>query len=119
MIYNLFQITIPTDFESREAQERWVRLKSQGIHGYDPKVVHRSDYQQVYSGELSKEEIQNKCIYDVLQMLFDRFNLEIPEDFKGTNMSGSDVVELVSEDGSSRFFYCASIGWDLMPNGFV
>ena len=120
MQYKIYQVKIPEglDFESKEAEERYTRLRTQSIYGYLEEYVHRLDYREVYSGTLTDEEILDKCDFQILNALFDRFNLNPPEDFTGLSMSASDVVELINADGHSEFFYCAGIGWDAMPNGF-
>lgn len=44
---------------------------------------------------------------DVLEALYERFNIYAPIDYRGRMMSVSDIVVL---DGN-RAYYCDSIGW--------
>ena len=59
------------------------------------------DYEVVYEGEIEGVSPQQ-----VLEELFEIFNIRHPEDFRGHSLSVSDVVEL---DGKN--YYCDSIGW--------
>ena len=58
-------------------------------------------YKKVYEGEVAAN-----TIVGALDSLFQKFNLNHPEDFHGHSLSVSDVVEL---DGV--WYYCDSIGW--------
>ena len=61
------------------------------------------DYKVVYEGEIDGE---GKVPLQVLEELFEIFNLRHPQDFHGHSLSVSDVVEL---DGVK--YYCDSCGW--------
>lgn len=54
-------------------------------------------YKLVYEGDTEGD----------LDDLYQEFNINRPEDFKGHSLSTSDLVEL---DG--KFFYCDSYGWE-------
>ena len=60
-----------------------------------------NDYEVVYEGE-----IEGNNVKAILEELFEIFNIDRPEDFKGHSLSVSDVVEL---DGIN--YYCDSIDW--------
>ncbi len=60
-----------------------------------------NDYKKVYEAE---EEGEDNI--DILDKLFEKFNLAHPDDFHGHSLSVSDVVIL--ED---KMYYCDSIGW--------
>lgn len=62
-----------------------------------------ADYDVVYEGEIEDE---NKPDTYYLEMLFTKFNIAHPEDFKGHSLSVSDVVELNGVN-----YYCDSAGW--------
>ena len=47
---------------------------------------------------------ENECDMDCLELIFDRFNDNLPKDYNGRSISPSDVIELYDEDGS-RFYY--------------
>lgn len=59
------------------------------------------DYDKVYEGVLNDGNIQN-----ALEDLYEKFNLNIPPDFKGHSMSVSDVV--VVNDGKKKTSYFVS-----------
>jgi len=61
------------------------------------------DYAVVYEGELEDE---GKPDTYYLEKLFEIFNINHPEDYRGHSLSVSDVVEL---DGVN--YYCDSHGW--------
>lgn len=84
-----------------------------------------NDYRKVYSGELldtitygnstitcNTEDVQ------VLEEIFERFNINHPEDYKARSLSTSDIVEIVRKDGS-EFYYCDSIGWRWLDIGLI
>lgn len=62
-----------------------------------------ADYDVIYEGEIEDE---NKPDTYYLEMLFTKFNIARPEDFKGHSLSVSDVVELNGVN-----YYCDSAGW--------
>lgn len=68
--------------------------------------VLREDYQLVYSGILGEE--------DSLDSIFEKFNLDRPEDFKGHSLSVSDIV-LLHEDGRNTAHFVDSFGFREVP----
>ena len=54
-----------------------------------------NDYEVVYEGELNLSRKMD--IFDILETLFTKFNIDRPEDFHGHSMSVSDLVELEGE----------------------
>ena len=67
------------------------------------------DYHSVYSGtETARDNL------DLLEYLFEKFNINHPEDFKGHSLSVSDVVKVYQDDGETvHYYYCDSFGWKL------
>ena len=63
------------------------------------------DYTLVYEGEVPETDTSKPDTY-ILEMLFIKFNIARPEDFKGHSLSVSDIVEL---DG--KYYYCDNVGW--------
>ena len=59
------------------------------------------DYKKVYEGE---EEGEDNI--DILDKLFEKFNLTHPVNFRGHSLSVSDVIIL-----DDKMYYCDSIGW--------
>jgi len=60
------------------------------------------NYDLVYSGYMRPHE--------TLENLFNKFNMERPDDFKGHSLSVSDVV-IVREHGKNTAYYVDSIGF--------
>lgn len=60
-----------------------------------------NEYKQVYTGEIEGDDPAV-----MLEILFTKFNVNHPVDFKGHSLSMSDIVVL---DGTK--YYCDSFGW--------
>lgn len=73
------------------------------------KAVDSDNYHEVYSGELSEGGD-----IDRLEELYDIFNINHPEEFKGHSMSVSDVI-VFHENGQDRAFFCDSFGFKEIP----
>jgi len=69
------------------------------------------DYETVWEEEMydyTKRTVDGKPISDsmVLETIFNRFNLYIPENYEARSLSVSDIVVL-----GEKQFYCDSFGW--------
>ena len=87
-------------------QLRDMRETDYGFMGWDFAKDHGfkiSDYDEVYAGERKPSGI--------LENLFEEFNINRPDDFKGHSLSVSDVVA-VKDDGKWYYYYCDSFGWE-------
>lgn len=71
--------------------------------------VNASDYESKYKGELKPGE--------TLDTLYERFNINRPDDFTGHSLSVSDVIVLESE-GKKTPFYVDSFGFQKLENFF-
>ncbi|MBR3267571.1 MAG: hypothetical protein IKI58_02410 [Oscillospiraceae bacterium] len=74
------------------------------------------DYDLVYSGAL--REIAGDTIQQKLDMLFLRFNVDHPTDYRGRSMSTSDVV-VINENGIKTPYYVQPTGYTEMPLFFA
>ena len=64
-----------------------------------------SIYDEVWSGDEP-----DGC--DSLDGIFEVFNLNHPQDFKGHSLSVSDIVQIDSSDQERNgYYYCDSFGW--------
>ncbi len=70
-------------------------------------------YSTVYEGSLDGTE-SGKSAQEVLDGLFEQFNIARPEDFRGHSMSVSDVVVL-QENGVEKAYYVDSLGFKEVP----
>lgn len=68
------------------------------------------DYRFVYSGVLGNE--YNDTYINLLDYLYEKFNIKRPEDFKGHSLSVSDVIILINDKGERNIYYCDSFGWE-------
>ena len=80
----------------------------------DGKEVISDAYSTVYEGSLDKEAGIGKSAQEVLNGLFEKFNIAHPDDFRGHSMSVSDVVVL-QENGVEKAYYVDSLGFKEVP----
>ena len=79
----------------------------------DGKDVISDAYSAVYEGSLDGTE-SGKSAQQVLDGLFEKFNIAHPDDFRGHSMSVSDVVVL-QENGVEKAYYVDSLGFKEVP----
>ena len=79
----------------------------------DGKDVISDAYSAVYEGNLDGTE-SGKSAQQVLDGLFEKFNIAHPDDFRGHSMSVSDVVVL-QENGVEKAYYVDSLGFKEVP----
>lgn len=84
-------------------------MRFMGMDVFDGQGIQilREDYQLVYIGELGEE--------DSLDTIFERFNLDRPEDFKGHSLSVSDIV-LLHENGRNTAHFVDRFGFREVPD---
>ncbi|MCD7820096.1 MAG: DUF3849 domain-containing protein [Lachnospiraceae bacterium] len=75
--------------------------------------VNGADYDLIYVSNLSKTETLSEV--ETLDMIFERFNMALPEDFKGHSLSVSDVI-LMNQDGKTKAWYVDSVGFTELPD---
>lgn len=61
--------------------------------------VDLNNYDLVYSGKVEND-------FNVLEKLFEIFNINHPHDFRDRSMSVSDIVEI-----GGRYYFCDLFGW--------
>ena len=66
-------------------------------------VIPRECYDCVFDGEVPGAEN--------LEQVFEVFNLSHPKGYRGRSLSVSDVVEVKSDNGESKYFYCDFVGF--------
>lgn len=72
-------------------------------HYTNSKGIDSSIYDCVFDGEVECEGLED---------VYQRFNIDHPDGYKGRSLSVSDVVEVVESEGvESGFFYCDNIGF--------
>ena len=54
--------------------------------------------------------------YDLLNYLFEKFNVNHPKGFRGHSMSVSDVVRICTcideDEDKAKYYYCDAYGWE-------
>ncbi len=77
--------------------------------GYDslPKFQGSSDIDSSLYDKVFEGEVVCKNLEDVYQM----FNQNHPQGYKARSLSKSDVVEIISENGTSEFHFCDTFGF--------
>lgn len=75
--------------------------------------VNGADYDLIYVSNLSKTETLSEV--ETLDMIFERFNLALPDDYKGHSLSVSDVI-LMNQDGKKKAWYVDSVGFTELPD---
>lgn len=88
--------------------ERFASMKELGRMGKEPVIDH---YEVVYMGDLTDKRDQ----IDVLEGLFTKFNMMLPQDFQGHSLSVSDIVAL-KVDNTVSCHYVDSIGFKELPD---
>lgn len=82
------------------------KLRAYGFEDYDWAIEHgfkEDDYEKTYEGEINSDGISN---YMACELLFEKFNVNRPSDFKGRSLSVSDIVVL-----NGHKFYVESVGF--------
>lgn len=75
--------------------------------------INLNNYDKVYDGEYSIYEPFNANT--ICESLFEKFNIDLPEDFRGHSLSVSDVIVL-ENNGENKAYYCDSIGFKEIEN---
>ena len=100
--FGIYQITA----RDPEHDYRFMNLDFVKRHGME---VNRADYELTCTAPLTEK--------DTLEAIYERFNIQRPEDFTGHSLSVSDVVVL--NDGKSiKACYVDSIGFAELPDFF-
>ena len=86
MIITIYQAKNPT-FRVNETVEEYIR----------------EDYNKVYEMSVTREACSD---HDILESVFEQFNIRRPADFMGWSMSVGDIVILDNEA-----YICCSCGW--------
>ena len=88
-------------------------LKRMGIIKDNFDAIKPENYNLVYVGEVS--ELQGQSESETLEAVYEKFNIDHPEDFKGHSLSVSDIVVL-HEDGENSAHFVDSYGFTELPD---
>lgn len=96
--YGIYQLK-----KSEERTYQFMGMREASSLGFE---IHGEDYELIYSDRLGME--------DTLNSLYEKFNINHPQDFTGHSLSVSDVV-VMRKNGESKAYYVDSFGFTELP----
>lgn len=96
--YGIYQLK-----KSEERTYQFMGMREASSFGFE---IHGEDYELIYSDRLGME--------DTLNSLYEKFNINHPQDFTGHSLSVSDVV-VMRKSGESKAYYVDSFGFTELP----
>ncbi len=94
-VYDIYQVKNGEDYHDI----RFLNYSDLGDEGKNPNLA---GYDHVYRGQLTRD--------DTLDKLYERFNIDHPEDYRGRSMSVSDIVAICLNQ-QQRLYYVDSFGF--------
>ena len=88
-------------------------LKRMGITKDNFDVIKPENYELIYVGELS--ELQEQTQGETLEVIYEKFNIDHPEDYRGHSLSVSDIVVL-HQNGKNSAHFVDSFGFTRLPD---
>ena len=88
-------------------------LKRMGITKDNFDVIKPENYELIYVGELS--ELQEQTEGEMLEAIYEKFNIDHPEDYRGHSLSVSDIVVL-HQNGKNSAHFVDSFGFTRLPD---
>ena len=83
-------------------------LKRMGITKNNFDAIKPENYELIYVGELS--ELQEQTQGETLEVIYEKFNIDHPEDYRGHSLSVSDIVVL-HQNGKNSAHFVDSFGF--------
>ena len=110
--YGIYQLTHNPElnhlrFEGTES------LKRMGITKDNFDAIKPGNYELIYVGELS--ELQEQIEGETLEAIYEKFNIDHPEDYRGHSLSVSDIVVL-HQNGENSAHFVDSFGFTGLPD---
>ena len=88
-------------------------LKRMGITKDNFDAIKPENYELIYVGELS--ELQEQTEGEMLEAIYEKFNIDHPEDYRGHSLSVSDIVVL-HQNGKNSAHFVDSFGFTRLPD---
>ena len=88
-------------------------LKRMGITKDNFDAIKPDNYELIYVGELS--ELQEQAEGETLEAIYEKFNIDHPEDYRGHSLSVSDIVVL-HQNGENSAHFVDSFGFTGLPD---
>lgn len=76
-------------------------------------AIKSENYELVYVGELS--ELQEQTQGEILEAIYEKFNVDHPKDYRGHSLSVSDIVVL-HQNGENSAHFVDSFGFTGLPD---
>jgi len=111
-IYGIYQLKPNLELDSLRF-EGTESLKRMGITKDNFDAIKPENYTLLYVGELS--ELQKETQGATLEAIFEKFNLDHPEDFRGHSLSVSDIVVL-HQNGQNTAHFVDFFGYTEIPD---
>lgn len=97
--------------EFRILQIKDIEHTDYAFRGHNPEKFNIEDYEERYA--LKSETMDCMTDAERLEVVFNIFNMRIPEDFSGHSLSVSDLV-WINNGRKIRLYYCDIVGWTLI-----
>ena len=110
--YGIYQLKPNLELDSLRF-EGTESLKRMGITKDNFDAIKPENYTLLYVGELS--ELQKETQGATLEAIFEKFNLDHPEDFRGDSLSVSDIVVL-HQNGQNTAHFVDFFGYTEIPD---
>lgn len=110
--YGIYQLKPNPELDSLRF-EGTESLKRMGITKDNFDAIKPENYTLLYVGELS--ELQKETQGATLEAIFEKFNLDHPEDFRGHSLSVSDIV-VIHQNGQNTAHFVDSFGYTEIPD---
>ena len=110
--YGIYQLKPNPELDSLRF-EGTESLKRMGITKDNFDAIKPENYTLLYVGELS--ELQKETQGATREAIFEKFNLDHPEDFRGHSLSVSDIVVL-HQNGQNTAHFVDSFGYTEIPD---
>ena len=88
-------------------------LKRMGITKDNFDAIKPENYELIYVGNLS--ELQEQTEGEMLEAIYEKFNIDHPEDYRGHSLSVSDIVVL-HQNGENSAHFVDSFGFTGLPD---
>ena len=84
------------------------RIAFVGLNGLERRRGNKDIYPEIYD-KVYEAEVDGTSLEDV----YEKFNIDKPDDYKARSLSVSDVVEVIESDSvEPGFYFCDSIGFE-------
>lgn len=77
------------------------------------KEINSDDYVPVWTGTSEEFKLETDEVFELLERLFEKFNINHPENYAASSLSVGDVVALQKRsDLKPEYYMCCGIGWE-------